>query len=478
VSLLKKLSELYDVNEDVLINEIKTNSREIQKGDMFVCIKGIGVDRHDFIDEAIENGASCLMVERKGDYKVPAVKVENANVELGLLSKKFYDDPLKSLKLIGITGTDGKTTTASIIRNMLGNKKCGYIGTNGIYCLDEIIDDNNTTPEINKTYKYLNKFVNKGLDYATMEMSSEALLHNRTNTLELDIAVLTNITEDHLNAHKNIENYILAKEKIFDLLKPNAIAILNRDDKYYDRISSKIKNKQLTYGKNLSSDLVIIEIREYDSGTIFYFGYDENIYKVISPLRGEFNVYNLSASILCLIALGFSPLKAIEAISDIEVVSGRCEFLEFGQNYKIVLDYAHTANGLKNILSYLNKVKKKRIITITGSAGGREKEKRKDMGKVVLELSDLVIFTMDDPRFEDVDEIIDDLVSQTNQTNYLRIINREEAIRKALAMAEDDDIILVAGKGRDQYMAVKDQYLSYCDYDVILDYFSSFTEKK
>jgi len=137
VSLLKKLSELYDVNEDVLINEIKTNSREIQKGDMFVCIKGIGVDRHDFIDEAIENGASCLMVERKGDYKVPAVKVENANVELGLLSKKFYDDPLKSLKLIGITGTDGKTTTASIIRNMLGNKKCGYIGTNGIYCLDE-----------------------------------------------------------------------------------------------------------------------------------------------------------------------------------------------------------------------------------------------------------------------------------------------------------------------------------------------------
>ena len=467
---MKKLSELYNCNLDILVNDIKTNSKEIKPGDMFVCIKGINYDRHDFINEAIENGCSCLVLKKEGNYKVPYIKVDNPNKELGIISKKFYDNPLDKIKLIGITGTDGKTTTASIIRNMIGNNKCGYIGTNGVYCNDEIINENNTTPEINKIYKYLDKFVKSDLKYSTMEISSEALLHDRTNTLELDIAILTNITEDHLNVHKNMENYIESKEKIFHLLKDDGVAILNRDDKFFDRFKD-INKKIITYGKNKSSDFVIKEINEYDDGTFFSFSYDKKEYTIKTSLLGEFNIYNLSCAIITLLTLGYNMDEVLSTVPNIEVVSGRCEFLNYGQNYKIVLDYAHTSNGLENILSYLNKIKKNKIITVTGSAGGREKEKRSEMGRVVLELSDFVIFTMDDPRYEDVDNIIDDLVSNTNKNNYERIIDRESAINKALDIAKTDDIVLVVGKGRDNYMAIEDKKIKYNDFDVIKEYF-------
>lgn len=470
---MKKLSELYNCKLDININGIKNNSMEVKKGDLFVCTKGINCDRHEFINNAIRNGCSALIVSKEGNYSVPYIKVDDTNLELGKISKKFYDNPCDNLKIIGVTGTDGKTTTASIIRNMLGNNTCGYIGTNGVYCKDKKTAIKNTTPEINKTYEFLSYFVDNGLKYTTMEISSEALLHNRTNTLELDIAILTNITEDHLNVHKTINNYIKSKEKIFKLLKKDGIAILNRDDRYYDRIVKNIKNNVLTYGKSIYSDLVIIDIKEYDTGTIFTFNFEEKIYKVIMSLIGEFNVYNICAALLSLKALGYSIENAIERITQIENVYGRCEFLEFGQDYKIVLDYAHTANALEKILTYLNKIKKNKIITVTGSAGGREKQKRSKMGEIVLSLSDFVIFTMDDPREESVEDIINQMISSSKNTNYLKIINREEAIKKALSIAQKDDIVLIAGKGRDNYMAIKNKEIDYCDFDIIDSFFKA-----
>lgn len=470
---MKKLSELYECNLDIEIKDIKINSKEVEKGDMFVCINGVNSDRHDFISDAIDKGASCLMVSKDANYSIPFIKVDDVNNELGVLSKKFYDNPTSKLKTIGITGTDGKTTTASIIRNMLGNDKCGYIGTNGVYCKKEKKTQDNTTPEINTIYKNLDNFVKNDLKYVTMEISSEALFRNRTNTLELDIAIITNITEDHLNVHESIENYISSKEKIFSLLKNDGVAILNSDDSYYERLRKNINKRVLTYGKSISSDLVIIEIKEYDTGTIFSFSYGDKIYKVISPLVGEFNVYNLSASILALICLDFSVEEAIEKVAMIDNVDGRCEFIKYPLDYKIVIDYAHTANALKNILTYLNKIKKSRIITVTGSAGGREKEKRKDMGNVVLSLSDFVIFTMDDPRWENVEDIIDDMISDNKNTNYTRISDREEAIKYAIDLAKKDDIILIAGKGKDNYMAIEDRHVDYNDFDVVMKYINN-----
>ena len=475
---MKKLSELYNCNFDIPIKDIKINSKEVEKYDLFVCTKGVNTDRHDFIDEAIKNGASALVVEKEENYKVPFIKVEDTNKELRYLSKRFYDDPLKKIKLIGITGTDGKTTTASIIRNMLGNNNCGYIGTNGVYCKNERLKENNTTPEINKTYKYLNHFVQENLEYTTMEISSEALYRNRTNTLNLDVAIITNITEDHLNIHKTLENYIESKEKILSLIKKDGVLILNSDDKYFKRILSKAKVRVLTFGTNAKSDLIIKTIKENDDSTSFSIVYKDKSYEVKSPLIGKFNVYNVCASILTLIYFGYKIEDVIEKVKKIIKIDGRCEVLEFRTNYKIVLDYAHTTNALKSILTYLNKIKKRRIITITGAAGGRYHEKRSKIGEIVLSMSDLVIFTMDDPRYESVEKIIDEMVSTTTLKNYVRIIDREQAIIYALKNAKKEDIILIAGKGKDMYMAIKDKYIPYSDYQVVEKYINSVNKSK
>lgn len=466
---MKKINELYNCNYEGEAKDIKINSKEVEKGDIFVCTKGVNSDRHDFIEEAIDNGASFLVVKKDGNYKIPYIKVSDPNTELSSLASKFYDYPDNYLKLIGITGTDGKTTTATIIRDLLGKDLCGYIGTNGVEGKSFNDKISNTTPECHLIYKYLYLFKNEGLKYVSMETSSEAFYRKRLSSFKFDIGILTNITEDHLNIHKTLDNYVASKKELFKSLKDDGVAILNFDDQYCEEFS-KLSSNVLTYGKDSKADIWIKEILETSTSTNINFIYQDKEYRIISPLLGEFNVYNLMASILCLISLGFSIEDIINRISNIKTPVGRCEFLDFGTNYKIVLDYAHTPNGLSSILDYLNKIKENRIITVTGSAGGREKEKRNQMGKVVLEKSDIVVFTTDDPRYEDPNDIIQDMISD-NKGCYEIVINREEAIQFALDHAKDGDIVLIAGKGRDNYMAIEDRYIPYCDYDVIEKYF-------
>lgn len=466
---MKKINDIYNCPFDTEINDIKINSKEIKPGDLFVCTKGVNTDRHDFIEEAIDNGASFLIVKKDGNYRVPYIKVDDPNKELYSLSAKFYNYPDRKLKLIGITGTDGKTTTATIIRDLLGKNICGYIGTNGIEGMNFSDKSSNTTPECHLIYKYLYLFTCEDLKYVSMETSSEAFYRKRLEPFKFDIGILTNITEDHLNIHKTLENYIDSKKQLFRQLKDTGVAIFNIEDRYYDEFKSFSKDV-LSYGKNKKANLVIESFDEYSDYTKIIFKYKNREYEVLSPLLGEFNVYNLSAAILCLIALGFSFEDIIGRISNISTPSGRCEFLDFNTNYKIVLDYAHTPNGLDNILNYLNKIKKNRIITVVGSAGGREKEKRSKMGEVVLEKSDVVIFTMDDPRNEDPKEIIKEMINNKEDC-YEIIVDREEAINYALSHARDGDIVLIAGKGRDNYMAIGDKYIPYCDYEVIKKYF-------
>lgn len=472
---MKKINELYNCSYDIEVDDIKINSKEIKPGDIFVCIQGINADRHNFIDEAIKNGASFLVVKQEGNYKVPYIKVEDPNRELASLSRKFYDNPQEKLKLIGVTGTDGKTTTASIIRDLLGHDDCGYIGTNGVEGKNFKEKISNTTPECHLIYKYLSLFAKEELQYVSMETSSEAFYRNRLDSFQFDVGILTNITEDHLNIHKTLENYIESKKQLFKQLKGNGVAILNMDDTYYNEFKD-LDKKCFTYGKNEDADLWIKDVKEEKEKTVISFQFEEQLYQVGSPLLGMFNVYNLMASILCLNALGFSMDTILSRVKNIRVPKGRCEFLDFHTDYKIVLDYAHTPNGLSSILDYLNKIKKNRIITVTGSAGGREKEKRSKMGRVVLNKSDVVIFTMDDPRDEDPNQIIEEMIGN-NKGCYEIIINREEAIHFALEHAKKDDIILIAGKGRDNYMAIGDKYISYCDYDVLRSYFEKLNKE-
>lgn len=468
---MKKLSELYNILDDRLIKGIKINSKEIEPGDLFVCTMGVTADRHDFIDEAIKNGASAIVVSRDvGKKDVPVIKVDNTNIELRKLTAKFYDYPCNDLYMIGVTGTNGKTTVAEIIYQLLG-ETAAYLGTNGKKYKNKHASIRNTCPDVDRLYMYFREFLDNGCNILCMEASSEAFYRHRLDDIKYDIGIVTNITEDHLNIHKTIENYVDSKCQLVRQVKDNGYSILNSSDKYFNKFKEEAHGNIVSYGYKDSDTLKIEDYTLKKDKTIIKFKYNKEMYKVISPLLGSFNVDNLSAAILCLLCKGVSFEEIIKRVKKIEQIEGRMEILPFTDKYTVILDYAHTTDALDNILSFLDMVKEKRIITVTGSAGGRERDKRPAMGKVVLEKSDYVIFTMDDPRYEDPNQIIDDLVSSSDKTNYERIIDRKKAIYKALDMAQDKDIILIAGKGRDDYMAIDDKYLPYCDYDVIKSYY-------
>ena len=464
---MKNLFDLYFI--DVKVKDIKTNSKEVSKEDAFICIKGVNVDRHEYISEAVKNGASFIVVSKGKNYKVPYIKVKNPTKELSILTDYIYDDA-KKINLIAVTGTDGKTTTASIIKDMLKDE-CGYIGTNGVIGKNYKATCDNTTPPLEKTYKYLDIFYKEGLTYAAIEASSEGMMHKRLGKLEFKRAIFTNFTEDHLNVHKTLENYLKCKRKVFKQISKDGIAILNKDDEYYKKFKASCRCKTLSYGKSKYSRLRILSFKEYSNKTEIKYRYKGKVFEINSPLLGEFNVYNLSAAILTLLSMGYKVSTIRKKVYNIKVPFGRCEFLDYKTPYKIVIDYAHTTNGIKNILTYLNKIKRGKIITVSGSAGGREKEKRKWMGKALQELSDIVIYTEDDPRYEKPGEIINDLIDKS-KTNYITIINREKAILKALSLAKNNDIVAILGKGRDNYMAIKDKKVFYSDIHVLDKYFN------
>lgn len=470
---MKKLNELYDCPYETMIKDIKINSKECEEGDLFVCTMGVTADRHEFVADAVSHGAAAVVASRKVETSVPVIYVEDTNKELTLLAKRFFDHPEEKLKIIGVTGTNGKTTVASIIQDLMGRDICGYMGTNGIISHNFQEPIINTCPDADRLYKYMDRFVKSGNRYLSMEASSEALFRNRLWGVTFDVAIFTNITEDHLNIHKTKENYVAAKLKLLSLLSPKGVAILNIDDENYEKEVSVCKSEIMTYGKK-ESTLQIVSCEQTPSCTKIEYRYQGKTYLVESKLLGEFNAYNLAAAILTLIHYGYSMEEIVSRVKNIRVLPGRLEFLDFSQNYSILLDYAHTPDAFKKLYEVLDKIKKNRIITVTGSAGGREKEKRGLMGKIVLDHSDYVIFTMDDPRTEDVDTIIDELLTLSkDKKNYERCPDRKEAIARALSIAEKDDIVLIAGKGRDNYMALASGYVPYCDYDVIADYFTS-----
>lgn len=467
---MKRLNELYNCPYNIEIKDVKINSKQVQPGDIFVCTMGVTADRHDFIDEAIENGASAIVVSKEvGKKPVPVIKVKNTNKELFYIAGKLYDFPQKKLEMIGITGTNGKTSVAEILYQLIGDK-CAYLGTNGKKYKNHSEMIRNTTPDVDRLYKYFKEYLDHDCTSVVMEASSEAMYWHRLDDIAYDICILTNITEDHLNIHKTLENYIECKSRLFGLVKKNGYSILNSGSKFLDTVLKYAKGNIVTYGFKPEDDLYIKSYKEGKTLDITFI-YKQNTYLVKSPLLGAFNILNVAAAILACLCRGMPIEEVIKKVENLHQIEGRFEILDFKQDYTLILDYAHTTDAFQNILRYLNKIKKKRIITLTGSAGGREKEKRPEMGKTVLENSDFVVLTMDDPRYERVSDIIDDLVRTSHKKNYIRIENRSKAIHYVLNMAQKDDIVLIAGKGRDNYMAVEDKYLPYNDYDEIVKYF-------
>lgn len=462
---MKKLSELYDIDSNIEIKDIKINSKEVEPGDLFICTMGVKADRHDFIDDAIKRGASAIVVSHDGIEKdVPVIKVENTNKELPLLCQRFYDFPEKELKVIGVTGTDGKTSTSTIIETLIGKDKCGYIGTNGYRFNGKEGDTGNTTPDAPILYKLMREMANDGIKYLAMEASSEAFFRGRMANLDFDTGIYTNITREHLNIHGTFENYIMCKSMLMKQTKTDGTCILNKDDEHYSEMLAACNGKVWTYGKDKDCTLYIKDYKVTPHHTLITYVYNEKEYQIDSPLLGEFNVYNLAAGILGALSMGFSMEEVIPNIKNI-FVSGRMDLLKTDTPYYVMVDYAHTPNGIANLLKFVHTLDINRSIVVIGSAGERDPYKRPLMGETVLDNASFGIFTYEDPRSEDPKDIADQLVSsaKNHHKNYKIIIDRREAIREAVNMAKDKDMVLILGKGNETYQKLKDKTIYFND---------------
>lgn len=454
---MKKLKDIINTDLDININGITDDSRKVKDNYLFVATHGYNVDHFNYVEDAIKNGASFIISDREiSDF--PHIVVDNINDYYYELCEKYFEVSPNEFSIIGITGTDGKTTTTSVINQIIDDS--AYIGTNGLYVGNKIYNTNNTTPCISELYESLKIIKDNNIKNIVMEVSSEALLHDRLKNFKFDIIGFTNITEDHLNVHKTLDNYIKCKMKLLDLLKENGYCVINGDDSNLQNITCK---NLVKFGVNNSNDYVIKDVN-FNKKAEFYVN---NMF-ITSPLLGMYNVYNVTMSYIICKLFGLKDTDIINKINKIKTISGRREVLDFNQDYTIILDYAHTYNGILNIINSVSNYKD--IIVVTGCAGGREKEKRSKIGKMILDKVNTAIFTMDDPRYESVDDIIDDMVSTSNK-DYIRIIDRKEAIYKAFDIAKRDSVVLILGKGRDNYMAIEDRKEKYCDYDVIEGYF-------
>ncbi len=457
-----KVRDLLNVDSDIEIIGITDDSRNVRPGYLFVATNGFHVDHFDYIDKAIENGCVFLVVDREIDFTFPHILVEKIDEVYKELCIKFYGVDLESFHLIGITGTDGKTTTASVVQRLIDH--CAYLGTNGLIVEDFTTSTNNTTPCISELYQDLSIVQQQFVSNVVMEVSSEALLHNRVNNFQYDMIAFTNVTGDHLNVHGSFEEYFACKKKLLQYVKKDGIIFVNGDDSNLRTIQDP---RMITFGFQDSNDYQIVDYKDTNRGSTFLIQHSSDKVSIVCPLPGKYNAYNITLAFL--IASFFEKNKTIlvDKIAHLKPISGRCEFLNFGQDYDIVLDYAHTIHGIETILDTFQNYE--RVIVVTGAAGGRESAKRPIIGKMVIEKSDIAIFTMDDPRYENVDDIIDQMVGE--EKDYIRIVNREEAIHYALSIASSGDVVLILGKGRDSYMAIEDKKVSYCDYDVIQNYF-------
>ncbi len=455
---IKKLFKDYK-GQNFDIKGLSTNSKDVKKGDLFICIKGAKIDRHDYISQAIENGAIALVTSKDVDVDIPYIKVNDVNAIYEDLYRNFYDNPQDKLKLIGITGTDGKTSTTTIIQELIGDDICGYIGTNGYACSKFNRETDNTTPGIESMYRILNEFVNAGCKYVAMETSSEAFYYGRLKKFHFSIGGLTNIDKEHLNTHKTLENYINCKKMLF---KQSDISILNSNDKHFDEVKNDIKNYK-TYGYKDSDDLYIKDYTVSPNKTLITLVYENKEYNIESPLLGQFNIENLACALLSCLNMGFEIDYLLNNLSKLKI-AGRMESINLGQNFYVLVDYAHTPNGLTRLFEFTNKLDVNRKIVVTGNAGERDASKRKYVGKLCSDNNDHVIFTYEDPRFEDPYNVVKDLCELIlDKTNYETIIDRQEAIEKAINMANEKDLIMILGKGSEDWEEIRGEFIEFND---------------
>lgn len=446
---------------------LKTDSRKVKPGDTFIAIRNVNTDGHNFIEQAIENGAVKIICE-EGEYAVETEIVSNTRKYLNEYLYANYYPQIKDMKLIGVTGTNGKTTTCFLVYQML--KKLGrnpaYIGTIGFYYKDVKKELNNTTPDVDLLYEMLVEAKEAGCDTVVMEVSSHALDKNRIYGLEFDEVAFTNLTQDHLDYHKTLENYSDAKRKLFALTRNEKVAIINGDDEYSKKFMLT-ENKNIVISINFG-DCLIKNMDFSHLDTKIHFTFDNQEYETTIKMVGRYNVYNFLTAMLLVHNLGFEIEQILNLTNELVSPNGRMEKIDYKTN-SIFIDYAHTPDAVINVLKSAEEYKKGKVITIIGCGGDRDRTKRPIMGRAAEEHSDYVIFTNDNPRTEDDHQIMQDILDGLNKKNHEVIYNREEAIKKGIALLNENDILMILGKGHEDYQIIGTEKHHFSDQEVVLE---------
>ena len=466
-------------NEDIEISGVNIDSRRIEAGHLFVAIPGTQTDGHKFIPKAIEQGAVAVLCEyfpNKRESGITYIAVESTEDCVGEVATQFYGDPSKKLKLVGVTGTNGKTTIATLLYNMFRKfgHKCGLLSTVCNYIEDEVIPADHTTPDPIELNRLLAKMVEAGCEYAFMECSSHAIAQKRIGGLCFTGGIFTNLTRDHLDYHGTFENYRDAKKAFFDGLSKEAFAIINSDDKNGMVMVQNCKAVVKTYSTRTMADFKAKIIECHFEGMYL----DINGKEVGVQFIGKFNVSNLLAVYGAAIMLGKKPEEILVILSTLKSVSGRLEPIHSPEGYTAIVDYAHTPDALENVLNAIHEVLdgKGKVITVCGAGGNRDKGKRPLMAQEAVKQSDKVIITSDNPRFEEPQDIINDMLEgldSKQMKKVVSIVDRREAIRTACMMAEKGDVILIAGKGHEDYQEIQGVKHHFDDKEVVKEIFGN-----
>lgn len=456
--LIKNLS-IIEMNADaeLEIGGVSYDSRKTEKGDMFVAIRGFEADGHKFIPKAVENGAAVILCEEKPSCDIPYVLVSDSRYGLAIVSRDFFGDPASEMTMIGITGTSGKTSSSYLIKHMLESKldaKVGLIGTNGNMIGDEFLHTEHTTPESYELHKLFRHMADSGCTHVVMEVSSHSLTLERVAGIHFDVALYTNLSQDHLDFHGTMEEYAAAKRKLFSMC---SIGCFNLDDAWADFMRDGASCRTMTFSTEKNeADLVAKDIRLTADGVRFASVSGDEISITKLGIPGMFSVYNALGTMSVGLALGLSLADCSDAMSSAKGVKGRLEIVPTGRDFSVVIDYSHKPDALEKVLKTLKPVTRGRLIALFGCGGDRDKLKRPIMGRIAADNADLVVVTSDNPRTEDPDEIIREIVAgmKDKRTPTKVICDRREAIAWAIDNAAPGDVLLLAGKGHEDYQVV------------------------
>jgi UDP-N-acetylmuramoyl-L-alanyl-D-glutamate--2,6-diaminopimelate ligase len=458
---------------DFEVKGISCDSKQVSGDFIFIAIKGVNADGNNFIQEAIEKGAKAVI--KSPDDHVPAspknivfIEVADERIALARLAAEFYGNPSSKMRVVGITGTNGKTTTAYLIERVLkeGNFIPAVIGTINYRFKDKLIPSKNTTPGPIELQSMLADMLKKGVNYSIIEVSSHGLDQNRTDQINFSSAIFTNLTQDHLDYHKTQEKYFQAKAKLFKNLGDTAFAVINNDDAYARRLKSLSRGRLISYGIENKADITAKDIKLDLAHTEFNLAAGDFKTNLDIKLIGRHNVYNVLACFAWAVGEGLDLETVKLALEKFNSVPGRLEKINSNAGFSVFVDYAHTEDALKNVISALRQISKNRIIVVFGCGGNRDKTKRPKMGSVVSKLADYAIITNDNPRCEAPEEIIEDIKKGIEGDNYCVILERFEAIKKSLSLAKSGDIVLLAGKGHENYQIFKDKIMHFDDCEV------------